>query len=270
MDIYLTMNLFTDKNSTLNYDDYASTIEYEMRKKSYNYDLFVYDPLNVKRYSPYLEDLRKWLPKEHLDKYDAGDSRKICTYNGEWLALPIFLKYMVLYSNNYYLKKYNITIPKTWDELINKTEYILNEENKLNNNDNLIGYNGLFPDEIFQSDESFNFLALMNKNILFSNFWDPVQDLDYTISLMPGNIDGINGSCMGGYIIGMANYIKEENKKAAAEVLKYISSEDIQKNVIVKKVKTFTGLTTLYDDEEVKMYHHLHEVHRLKVQILQN
>jgi len=51
---------------------------------------------------------------------------------------------MVLYSNNYYLQKYNITIPKTWNELINITEYVLEEEHKLNNY-NIIGYNGLFP-----------------------------------------------------------------------------------------------------------------------------
>jgi len=91
----------------------------------------------------------------------------------------------------------------------------------------------------------------VKKEILFSNYWDPVEDLDYTISLMPGIKDGINGSCMGGYIIGMTNYIEDNNKKAAAEVIKYLTSEDVQKKVIVKKTKTFTGLTTLYDDEEV-------------------
>ena len=87
MDIHLNMVLFTDKNTTLEYDSYASTIEYIMKKKSNKYDIFVYDPLNIKRYSPYLEDLSKWLPKEHIDKYRAGDSGKICLYNDEWLAL---------------------------------------------------------------------------------------------------------------------------------------------------------------------------------------
>jgi len=43
------------------------------------------------------------------------------------------------------LNKYNKTIPTTWDELIETGEYILDEEKKINNDSNLIGFNGLFP-----------------------------------------------------------------------------------------------------------------------------
>ena len=50
----------------------------------------------------------------------------------------------VLFSNDNYLRKYHKSIPKTWDELIETTEYILNEEKKLGNND-LSGYAALFP-----------------------------------------------------------------------------------------------------------------------------
>jgi len=50
----------------------------------------------------------------------------------------------VLFSNEHYLKKYNKTIPKTWDQLIETTEYILFEEKKLGNND-INGYVPLFP-----------------------------------------------------------------------------------------------------------------------------
>jgi len=48
-----------------------------------------------------------------------------------------------LYSNRELLKKYNLKPPKTWDQLIKASKYILEEEKKLNNTD-LIGYNGLF------------------------------------------------------------------------------------------------------------------------------
>jgi len=44
----------------------------------------------------------------------------------------------VLYSNNILLKKYNKPIPKTWDELINTSHYIMEKEN----NTNLVAYNG--------------------------------------------------------------------------------------------------------------------------------
>jgi len=36
-------------------------------------------------------------------------------------------------------------VPKTWDELIETSKYIINEEKRLYNNTELIGYNGLFP-----------------------------------------------------------------------------------------------------------------------------
>jgi len=41
------------------------------------------------------------------------------------------------------LEKYNKKIPKTWDELLETANYILNEEKKMNNTE-LIGYNGFF------------------------------------------------------------------------------------------------------------------------------
>jgi len=42
-----------------------------------------------------------------------------------------------------YLKKHKKRIPKTWDELIETSKYILREEKKLNNTQ-LLAYNGLF------------------------------------------------------------------------------------------------------------------------------
>jgi len=46
------------------------------------------------------------------------------------------------------LKKYNKTIPETWDELIETSKYILEEEKKLNKDIDLIGYNGFFNGEL--------------------------------------------------------------------------------------------------------------------------
>jgi len=50
----------------------------------------------------------------------------------------------VLFSNETYLKKYGKESPKTWDELIETAEYIIKEEKDKYNNE-IIGYNGLFP-----------------------------------------------------------------------------------------------------------------------------
>jgi len=52
----------------------------------------------------------------------------------------------VLYSNDILLKKYNKEIPKTWDELLKTSKYILEKE-KINNS-KLIKYNGLFDGKL--------------------------------------------------------------------------------------------------------------------------
>ena len=42
------------------------------------------------------------------------------------------------------MDKYGLEPPKTWDDLINITKYILKKEKDAGNED-LLGYNGLFP-----------------------------------------------------------------------------------------------------------------------------
>jgi len=52
-----------------------------------------------------------------------------------------------LYANKQLLTTYNRRIPKTWDELIETSKYILHEERKKNNTD-LVAYNGLMNGNI--------------------------------------------------------------------------------------------------------------------------
>ena len=56
---------------------------------------------------------------------------------------PVVLFYDVLYANKMLLKKYNHRVPRTWDELIEISKFIICNE-KLMNNTNIIGYNGEF------------------------------------------------------------------------------------------------------------------------------
>lgn len=51
----------------------------------------------------------------------------------------------MLYSNQQLLSKYNMEVPKNWDELIETSKYIIKKEKELNNtnNNDLIIYNGL-------------------------------------------------------------------------------------------------------------------------------
>jgi len=62
-------------------------------------------------------------------------------YNKNNNIKPKYLSYDVLYSNKMILDKYNKTVPKTWDELIDTCEYIMEKEK---NDTELICYNGFF------------------------------------------------------------------------------------------------------------------------------
>ena len=54
----------------------------------------------------------------------------------------------MLYSNKFLLEKYNKRVPKTWDELIETSKYIIGKERELNNT-TTIAYNGVFDGNIY-------------------------------------------------------------------------------------------------------------------------
>jgi len=54
------------------------------------------------------------------------------------LKKPLFIEYDMLYSNQELLSKYNKTIPKTWDTLIETAKSIIIEEQ--NNGNEITGY----------------------------------------------------------------------------------------------------------------------------------
>jgi len=143
LDINLEIYYLADIKGEDGYNDYDSTLTFLTRKNN-KYDLFVYDVNYIKIFSPYLLDLNEHFSKEHLDMYSSENNKKIAIYNNKRVGLPIFLIFTVLFSNENYLKKYGKESPKTWDELIETSEYIMKEEKEKYNN-NILGYNGLFP-----------------------------------------------------------------------------------------------------------------------------
>ncbi|ORX80129.1 periplasmic binding protein-like II [Anaeromyces robustus] len=143
LNVTLKLNLITPSNSTGDINDYGSMVEQLLTKKTTKYDLYFYDNIYSTRFGQHFVSLDKILDKEHINLYNKDVISLSCTYNGEYVGLPITLDYSVLYSNLLYLERYNKTVPVTWDELIETGKYIMEEEKKLNNND-LIIYNGAF------------------------------------------------------------------------------------------------------------------------------
>jgi len=91
---------------------------------------------------------------------------------------------------------------------------------------------------------------MITERLLFVNFYSSIEIPNYKKYPLPGKNEGVNGSIAGGFNLGINKNISEEKLEAAIEVVKYLTSEKFQKEIIIKHSKLFSGLTKLYDDEE--------------------
>ncbi|ORY85900.1 periplasmic binding protein-like II [Neocallimastix californiae] len=91
--------------------------------------------------------------------------------------------------------------------------------------------------------------CLNSSDCLFVKTWNTVPHIgNYTLSNLPGNTEGISGSCIGGYNMGINKYISNEKKKKAAKIIEYFASYDFQKNTILN-YGFQTALEEIYDDK---------------------
>ncbi|OUM64345.1 hypothetical protein PIROE2DRAFT_8898 [Piromyces sp. E2] len=274
IDVELDINLYTTSNSSFSTNDYGSTIEYLLSKGSTKYDIFFYDSINTPTLSKYFVDLKKWLGEDHINLYSSELISKLCSYDNKLVGLPIYIDYSILYANTELLKQYNKNIPKTWDELLETASYIYKKEKEKGNND-IIGETKESKTPEFDSTEAIkalnklkelknelliddinttNYLSIYKNlllgNAIFLKFWYIHEQSPVYTKLLLGNKEGISGSCVGGYNIGINDHISTSRKILAMEVVKFITSQDTQKNFMLNK-KILSGITNLYDNEKI-------------------
>jgi len=164
LNITLNIENMVFENPTDSYENFKSLVETSLKKSNDNisknsnkYDLYTYNNQYTNIYAPYLLDLKKYLPNEYLEMYNSKVIKETCTYKNalnneeEVVGLPMYVSYDILYSNKWLLYKYNKPVPKTWDELIDTCEYIMEREK---DDTELICYNGYFD----ESDQGLNSL----------------------------------------------------------------------------------------------------------------
>ncbi|ORX65346.1 periplasmic binding protein-like II, partial [Anaeromyces robustus] len=145
LDIQLNNILLSSHNTTVLNVGYASTVETWLRKKQTDYDIFTMNTIYTSRFAKYSADLKKYVSKDLIDSYSKGIASKIGYYKDKLVGLPLYVDVGVLFSNRELIDKYNQTLPKTWNELIDSAEYIVEKEKEIGNND-IIGYIGHMPD----------------------------------------------------------------------------------------------------------------------------
>ncbi|ORX83229.1 periplasmic binding protein-like II [Anaeromyces robustus] len=141
LNITAKINIHTNADNK-DFESFANTVESLLKKKANKYDIYFYDNAYTVKYGPYLLNLKDHLSEELIKIYNKDLIEKTCTYEDKIIGIPFNIAYSMLYSNYILLDKYNKTIPKTWDELIETSKYIIEQEN----DPNLIAYNGLFDE----------------------------------------------------------------------------------------------------------------------------
>jgi len=74
------------------------------------------------------------------------------------------------------------------------------------------------------------------------------ENFPYDVTIMPGIKEGISGTVLVGYNIGIVNNISEKKKKSAIEAVKYFTSREMQKKLVSMEY-IISGISDLYDDE---------------------
>ncbi|KAG4085125.1 periplasmic binding protein-like II [Neocallimastix lanati (nom. inval.)] len=94
-------------------------------------------------------------------------------------------------------------------------------------------------------------LALLSQQVIFARYWDNIiPSMDYYITHLPGNKEGISASCINSLNVGINKHSDIEKQIAARKVFEFLFSEEIQKDILIKFKKN-VGLKKLYEDEEV-------------------
>jgi len=263
-------------------------MEFLLNSKSQKFDMIIIDTVDSKRFSKFFVNLSQSLPTTLMNHYKNGIASELYSIKNSTYALPLYIEYNMLYSNQDLLNKYNLDIPKTWDELFDIAKLIVTEEKNLINE--VIGYtadmtdsesgfasfyefiysfrnnlNDTFPEitspevvnamkKLKEIKKEFGEFGLRSTNNEIKNCLNSDKCLfvktksnaqftgNYTKSNIPGKIEGISGSCLGGYSLGINKFVSKEKKEVALKIMEFIGSYEFQSNVIMK-----SGLQSAYD-----------------------
>ncbi|ORX58371.1 periplasmic binding protein-like II [Piromyces finnis] len=110
-------------------------------------------------------------------------------------------------------------------------------------------------DEIFTSNLDYAFSKLQDGKAIFLKFYVYFTELirtdsPYEMTSLPGINEGVSSTILTGYNIGIANNLDEEKLESALKVVKYLTSREVQKKLVLQNM-IISAMTSIYDDEEV-------------------
>jgi len=106
-------------------------------------------------------------------------------------------------------------------------------------------------DEIFLSDLGFTFEKLFSYQAIFIELFYMGPIPGYTATALPGKNDKVSGTAGSASNLLINKYISDEKKEAAVDFIKFITSDEIQKEFFLSG-ELFSPINELYDEESCK------------------
>jgi len=104
LNISLNVNFISNTNSSLSFNNMALMVENLIKRKDNKYDIVFYDNGLSSIYGPYLLNLDKYLPKEHIDMYNKDILQLTSYYNDNLVGLVRLKIFLLIFFFNYYNK----------------------------------------------------------------------------------------------------------------------------------------------------------------------
>ncbi|KAG4087207.1 periplasmic binding protein-like II [Neocallimastix lanati (nom. inval.)] len=117
-------------------------------------------------------------------------------------------------------------------------------------------------DSIFNNiNHSINKLKDGNGLFVKINYINMLINPVYKATILPGRKEGISGAFIGGYNIGLSKYSEKEKRDDTIKALIYLTSKSTQRKLLVEH-KKFSGISSLYDEEEVCNSNEMCEIYK--------
>jgi len=86
---------------------------------------------------------------------------------------------------------------------------------------------------------------------VFIKYWNKFSiSFNWILSPLPGRNERVSGSSIGGTAVGINKYISNAHKKAATQIVEFITSKEIQKKILLPN-RDLSGMDSFYDDPDV-------------------
>jgi len=81
-------------------NDYGTTVEVLLSKKTDKYDIYFYDNVYTKRYGKHFVNLKEKISKEHMNLFSSDLNYQLCTSDNRWVGLVNILTFLKCFIYN--------------------------------------------------------------------------------------------------------------------------------------------------------------------------